>query len=282
MKIRTLSVPVVAAAITLFVSGCSNCCLFNNSKTVFDCKFDNGTERAKVVITKAPGKVKLDGVIDPKEWKGSVAYPMSQAFIYRNEKTIPAKYFANMNRKDNIVDPFEGGTVRLMYDKENLYVAAELKDTDVMQYGTEDQAHLYLTGDTLEMFLKPANSPKYWECYGTPNGKKTSLFFDTRGYPRHNDRSVLMPGIKNAVKIQGTINNFNDKDKGWTIEVVIPKKELDKTGCEFKPGVPWTILISRYNYNYGSKEGGAQFATVPELPVVNYHLLEYYADLVWK
>ena len=64
--------------------------------------------------------------------------------------------------------------------------------------------------------------------------------------------------------------------------IVIPKKELDKTGCEFKPGVPWTILISRYNYNYGSKEGGAQFSTCPELPVVNYHLLEYYAELVWK
>lgn len=272
MKLRTAAIPA-AAAVILTVSGCCK---------DFDSKFDVGTPREKITVTKAQGKVKLDGVLDEKEWAGAVVYKMAPAYRYYSPLTTPPKVLANMNRKGNEVDPFQGGTVRLMYDDENLYVGADLEDVDVMQFGKDDQTHLYQTGDTLEIFLKPVNSPKYWECYGTPNGKKTSLFFRTRWYPMHASDNVLMPGLDNAVKVHGTINKSEDKDKGWTIEIVFPRKQLAKVGCEFKPGEPWTILISRYNYTYGSKEGGPQFSTCPEIPVVNYHHLEYYGQIDWK
>ena len=272
MNLRTAAIPA-AAAVILTISGCCK---------NFDSKFDVGTPREKITVTKAQGKVTLDGVLDEKEWAGSVVYNMAPVYRYHAPQNTPPKVMANKNTKCRRVDPFQGGKVRVMYDDENLYIGAELEDFDIMQYGKEDQTYLFLTGDTLEIFLKPANSPSYWECYGTPNGKKTSLFFETRAYPRDPAKNVLMPGLNNAVKVHGTFNNPKDKDKGWTIEIVFPRKELAKTGCEFKPGEPWTILIARYNYTFGSKEGGEQFSTCPELPVVNYHHLEYYGEIDWK
>ncbi len=269
----TFSAAVIAAA-ALF-SGC--CC-----KTVYDSKFDLGTENPKIDIGKAPGQVKIDGIIDEKEWAGAASYQMQEAYVYRDRKVIPPKAFANTNIRGRRVEKFQGGNFRFMYDDKYLYVSAFLEDTDVMQYGKVDQSHFYLSGDVLEIFMKPANAPSYWECYGTPNAKKTSLFFDNRRYPLHAERSSLMKGMMVAVKVHGTLNNYSDQDKGWSIEIAFPLEQLAKAGRPFKPGEPWTILVARYNYNYGSIESNPHFSTFPELPVVNYHLLEYYANVNWK
>lgn len=274
MKTRTMMLSVAAIATGVFLAGCCG--------TIYDSKFDAGQPRAKIDISKAKGKVKLDGVLDEKEWAGATVHHIQEAYTYSNPDVIPPKVFANINRKGHRVEPFEGGTVRLMYDDKYLYVGAFLSDTDVMQTWNVDQSHFYVSGDVLEIFMKPANAPSYWECYGTPNGKKTSLFFDTRRYPLHPVRSSLMKGMAVAVKVHGTLNNYKDKDKGWSIELAFPLEQLAKTGRPFKPGEPWTFLIARYNYNYGSVQSNPHFSTYPELPVVNYHHLEYYADVNWK
>ena len=269
MNIR-MTVISAATISALFLTGCCG-------KRFFDERFDVGTPREKLTVVKAPGKVVLDGILEENEWKGAVVYPINRISQYHAPQGNPPKVMANRN-----IDPYQQGTVRLMYDDEYFYVGADLEDHDIVQYGTENQTHFYGTGDTLEIFLKPENSHSYWECYGTPNAKKTSLFFESRGYPVNKEKDVLMPGLENAVKVHGTVNNYKDKDKGWTIEIKFPRKELAKAGCEFKPGEPWTILIARYNYTYGSKEGNIQFSTAPELPAVNYHHLEYYAEIDWK
>lgn len=269
MMVKRLATISAAAAVLIAVSGCNSQC--------FDKKYDLGTPRDQITISKAPGKIKLDGILEENEWKGAEIYSLNRTEQYHSELTNPPKVMENI-----FADPYQGGTYRIMYDDEYFYIGADLVDVDVMQYGDENQSHFYTTGDTLEIFLKPANSPRYWECYGTPNAKKTSLYFETRGYPLHKDRSVLMDGIDNAVKVHGTLNNYNDTDKGWTIEMKIPRKELAKAGVDFKPGEAWTILVARYNYTYGSKRGYVQFSTSPELPIVHFHHLEYYGELVWK
>lgn len=274
MNFRIAAFSTLAVAASVILTGCCG--------SVYESKFDVGKPNGKLTVTKAAGKIKLDGVLDEKEWAGAVVHEMFPAYRYNSPATTPAKVFANMSSRKKTVDPFQGGNVRFMYDDKNLYIGAKLKDVDVMQYGNDDQSHFYGTGDTLEIFLKPANAPSYWECYATPNSGKTSLFFETRGYPIHKDRNKLMPGMKVAAKVQGTICNYKDKDEGWTVEIILPLEQLAKTGCPFKPGEPWTILVARYNYTYNSIEANPQFSTYPELPVVNYHHLEYYSDVEWK
>lgn len=274
MKMHKVMLSAAALTAGVLLSGCSS--------TIFDGKFDLGTPRAKIDVSKAPGKVNIDGILDEKEWAGATVHKICEAYPYTNPKATPPKVYANTNKKGKRVDKYEGGTVRLMYDDKYLYIGAQLEDSDVMQYGKVDQSHFYLSGDLLEMFLKPANSYSYWECYGTPNSKKTSLFFDNRRYPLNPKRSILMDGMMVASKVNGTFNNYNDKDKGWSIEVAIPRAQLAKTGRPFNPGEPWTVLIARYNYNYGSIQSNPHYSTYPELPIVNYHHLEYYAEVNWK
>ncbi len=275
MKFKSVILSSAAIAAAAVLSGC--CC-----KTVYESKFDTGTENPKLDIVKAHGLVKIDGIIDEKEWAGATVHEMSPAYVYRDPKTTPQKVYANMNLKGRRVDPFQGGSFRFMYDDKYLYVSAFLKDSDVIQYGDVNQSHFYLSGDVLEIFMKPVNAPSYWECYGTPNGKKTSLFFDNRRYPLHAERSSLMPGMIVAAKVHGTLNNYKDQDTGWSIEIAFPLEQLAKAGRPFKPGEPWTVLVARYNYNYGSVESNPHFSTFPELPVVNYHHLEYYSNVNWK
>ena len=274
MNFRAVTFSAAAAAAALILTGCCT--------NMYDCKFAVGAPNAKVDVSKAPGKVKLDGVLDKKEWAGATVYNMDRTYRYASEIATPAKVYANTSKKGHDVEPFQGGTVRLMYDKDFLYVGAELTDTDIMQFATADQGKAFGTGDAFGIYLKPANSPRYWELYGTPNGKITSFFVPTRGYPANPDDTVVMPGMKAVAKIQGTFNNYSNKDKCWTIEFAIPVKQLKKAGADFKPGTAWTILISRINYNYDSKDADPQYSTCPEFPSNSFNHIEYFADINWK
>ena len=67
-----------------------------------------------------------------------------------------------------------------------------------------------------------------------------------------------MPGLRSAVHIDGTINNNNDKDKGWTVELAIPWTSLkilaegDGRALPPKTGDTWRMDFSRFNVKKGS------------------------------
>ena len=78
-------------------------------------------------------------------------------------------------------------------------------------------------------------------------------------------------------KVYGTVNKSNDQDTHWVAEIAIPLKELAAKGVPFDENNPWSILIARYNY--GNNLRDIQYSTFPRLPVINYHLIEYYAPI---
>ena len=59
-------------------------------------------------------------------------------------------------------------------------------------------------------------------------------------------------GMKSAIKVDGTINNPNDIDKGWVVEMAIPW-DVYKTSY-FHENVPenkfWRINFSRVNWDF--------------------------------
>jgi len=59
-----------------------------------------------------------------------------------------------------------------------------------------------------------------------------------------------MPGLKTAVKIDGTINDNTDIDKGWTVEIAIPWPSLKwlANGRSLPPknGDIWRIFLGRF------------------------------------
>ncbi len=234
-------------------------------------RFGEDAPREKIIVEKTADKITLDGNLEEGAWAKAPAYTFS----------LPARKSGQLIPKvEKDPDPFESGTVKLLYNNEYLYIGAVLQDSDVVQYGQEDQEHLYQQGDTFEIFVKSEKSPKYWELYATPNGKKTTFLFESRGYARL-DWGKLDPSFLTAATVQGTLNNYNDKDKSWTVEVAIPLKMLEGlTGVKFDANGKWTILLARYNYNFGQKN--TQLSSIPQLPYASHHLLEYYAELELK
>ncbi|MEI8246352.1 MAG: carbohydrate-binding family 9-like protein [Lentisphaerota bacterium] len=231
--------------------------------------YDLGSSEVIAKYTSEP--VTLDGKLDEGDWAKAPAYSLC----------LPFKAYSNAPEsiQKNIGDKLqEQCKVKLLWDDNYLYVGGVFEDSDVMQEGKEDQSHLYNTGDLLEVFLKPANGNCYWEIYGTPNNKKTWFFFPSRGrivFPACGNNKP--ESFKVAATVDGTLNNWKDKDKSWTIEMAIPIKELTAYGAKFDNSANWTILLARYNYSvYLQKQ---ELTAFPQLSNVSWHIYEEYARL---
>ena len=215
--------------------------------------------------------VKLDGKLDESAWSKAPAYSLSLPL--KSYSTLPESIQKNLGDKLQ-----EKGKVKLLWDDNYLYVGAEFEDSDVMQEGKEDQGHLYNTGDLIEVFLKPAKTNYYWEIYGTPSNRKTWYFFPSRGRASFPACASYLPeGLKVAATVDGTLNNWKDKDKSWTIEMAIPIKELTVYGAKFDNSAEWTVLLARYNYSVYLQK--PELSAYPQLSNVNWHIYEEYARL---
>lgn len=210
----------------------------------------------QAVYTAQP--VKIDGILDDAVWKKAPAYRMALDTNATNAVT-------------------EGGEVRVAWDTNYLYVAVRFTDSDIVAEGKEDQLHHYSLGDLAEVFLKPDNETWYWELYATPAGKKTSFFFPGRGRLGVPSGFTYTCGLTVAAQCDGTLNNWEDRDREWTAEMAMPIKDLTSHGERFEPGARWRILVARYNYSryLPNKE----LSMTPALSRTNYHLTEEYAVL---
>jgi hypothetical protein len=230
---------------------------------------DNASNDVIAKYTAEP--IKIDGKMNEKAWAAAPAYDL--VLPLKSFSTLPESQQKHLGSKLQ-----EKGSVKVLWDENYIYVAAEFEDSDVMNEGKEDQSHFYSTGDLIEVFLKPAGENYYWEIYGTPNNKKTWYFFPSRGrivFPAC--ASYLPKDLSVATSVDGTLNNWRDKDKGCIIELAIPIKELTAYGAKLDNSANWTVMFGRYNYSaYLNK---IELTAYPLLSNVNFHICEEYAKL---
>lgn len=207
--------------------------------------------------------IELDGRLDEGIWATATRYPLSLSRENQEEGEI-------------LVD---GGTVQLAHDDDYLYVAVDFQDSDLAAEGEKDHEHHYQLGDVAEVFIKPRGESWYWEMYVTPQGHKTAFFFPGRGrlgLPSHFEAADI--GLDVAAEVTGTLNDWRDRDTGWTGEMRFPKADFSDVGVPFNADEPWSILVARYNYSrYLSHK---EYSMCPPLSEINYHLYEEYADLI--
>jgi hypothetical protein len=224
----------------------------------------------KAAYTRDP--ITLDGKLDEDVWQRATAYPLQlPAGSSDLDKLYDPRVAAGESK------PWDGGEVRLAWDDKYLYVAVKFEDSDVVAEGTEDQLHQYRMGDTAELFLKPADQTWMWEMYATPAGHKTAFFYPGPG------RSFL-PSVENyhsrlkvAAHVDGSLNQWHDRDNGWSAEFAVPLDELRDVGEPLAPGKPWLILVARYNYS--RYLGHLELSSAPRLPWAAFMLYEYYGKL---
>lgn len=182
----------------------------------------------EVAALYTPTPVVVDGKLDDAVWQQTPRYPTN-----------------SYNQT-----PQEAGTVQFAWDDQYFYVAAVLADSEIVQYGRQPQSLLFTTGDTFEVFLRPAVDTYYWEFYTTPTNLMSSFFFSGPGATICRlEPTELMQGLQSASTVEGTINVWQDRDQTWQLEMAIPVAGLTRYGALFGPGQNWRILVGRYNYS---------------------------------
>ncbi len=232
--------------------------LFGCAKELNEVKQMSDTYKA--VYTDQP--VIIDGKLDDKVWQQAPSYPM----------------FLSKDNIDSGKTLQEKGHVKFAWDEDYFYLAADFEDSDLIAQGKEDEMHHYKYGDLCELFLKPKDQSYYWELYATPAEKKSTMFWPSRGHLGLPDSlEKYTSGLRVAAQCNGTLNNWQDKDTGWTVEMAMPIKDLEAYGYKFGPGYDWTILVGRYNYSRYLNE--TELSMSPQLSRTAYHLYEEYASI---
>ncbi|MBI3408092.1 MAG: PQQ-dependent sugar dehydrogenase [Planctomycetes bacterium] len=172
-------------------------------------------------------------------------------------------------------------SAKLLWDREYLYFFADMEDTDLYADVTEHDGQLW-DNDVFELFFKPAdNKPGYYEFQVNAAGAILDMFLPRRGaggYQRYKkDRDFH---IEAKVHLRGTLNNWTDKDEGWSVEGKIPWKDFLPTGGRPEVGEKWKFALCRYDYSVDFE--GPELSTCAPLhtkPTPDFHAFEGYATL---
>ena len=168
-------------------------------------------------------------------------------------------------RPGTLLPPHAPTAGRMLYDDHCLYVAFQATDEDVWATYTARDSRLW-EEDVLEIFLKthPALDP-YYEFNFSPLGMVYDAFYAKRaagGYTRWSKWNCA--GLRVAASVQGTVGDWKDRDRGWTVEAAIPFADLPTlAGRAPRPGDVWQFNLARYDYSVYQPEGVEMTASGP-------------------
>ncbi|MGE5621045.1 MAG: carbohydrate-binding family 9-like protein [archaeon] len=162
--------------------------------------------------------------------------------------------------------PWYRTRAKMLWDDNNLYVAAELQEINISATMKEHDTPLYLNNN-FEIFIDPdGDTHNYAEI--ELNALNTTwdllLLKPYRDIKLASLSSWEVKGLKTAVSLNGTLNNPSDEDSSWVIEAAIPLKtfkELANSNFPPKDGNQWRVNFSRVEWgteeNQGQNESSA-------------------------
>jgi hypothetical protein len=212
--------------------------------------------------------VRIDGKLDDAAWKDAAVTPA----------------FVNVTSGNPDDDSPLQGNGKLLWDDKALYLGVSVKDEDVE--GGFDKAakdpHLW-TKDCVEIMIDPegdGDNVDYYEIQINPQ----NLVFDSR-FDAYNKPRVEPDGpfgnqdwsakLESAVDVQGTLDNADDEDQGYSVEARIPWSSFDKAkAVPPKPGDAWRMNLYAMHDNSG-------VAWSPILGQGNFHRATRFARVRW-
>ena len=184
------------------------------------------------------------------------------------------------------MEPISKTEGRIIYDNKYLYVGIKGYDQDIWSYFTERDEST-CREDVLEVFIKPDTAihpdgpDPYYNFEINALGTVLDAFNGERGaagnYTRWSNWNCN--GLKIAIQVKGTLNNWQDKDEYWTLEVAIPFAELPSlAGKSPQKGDAWLFHLARYDYSVYLPEGRELTSCAP-LSKVDFHLYDDWMKL---
>lgn len=155
------------------------------------------------------------------------------------------------------------------YDRDALYFRFSAEDDDLVDKFPENgKGMALLYADTMELFLRPPQSRGYWEFHFTPSGRSGSTHFPSRG--RRLPENVLylpVEGLKYTVRLDGTLNQMDDLDSGWSGLVEIPFKLLKERRMSFSFEEGLRVQVTSIAYSvYADWDERRQLNVIAGLP----------------
>ena len=144
--------------------------------------------------------------------------------------------------------------VKMLWDDDFLYIAAELEEPDIRGSLTMRDTVIFYDND-FEIFIDPdGDTREYYEIEMNALNTIWDLFL-TGPYRDGDDGKAItswdIRGLRTGVDIQGTLNKPGDTDKCWTLEVALPwqvLKECAANGSKPKNGDQWRFNFSRVEW----------------------------------
>ncbi len=119
--------------------------------------------------------------------------------------------------------------IKFAYDTEFLYFRFDADDDDLIDEfpKQEKKGGMYLYADAIELFVRPPRSRGYWEFHFIPSGRCGAIHFPARGRRMpSNVRYLPMENFSVKVRLDGTLNRMDDRDRGWCGVAKIPWKGI--------------------------------------------------------
>jgi hypothetical protein len=210
--------------------------------------------------------IKIDGKLDDPAWKKAA---WTTDFVDIEGAAKPQPRFRTR--------------VKMLWDDQYLYIAAELEEPDVKATLTQHDSVIFHDND-FEVFIKPLpDTESYYEFEMNALNTGWDLFLN-KPYNKQGkaDNSWDIPGLKTAVAIQGTLNDSHDKDHGWTLEIAYPLQAFQSRQQVPQPqaGTIWRINFSRVEWKPGQPRED-NWVWSPQ-GVINMHVPEQWGYLHFR
>ncbi len=232
--------------------------------------------------------VQVDGKAGPEKPAGKPRLPMARAEKLADDEKITidgkldepvwtrAPATAEWTSPDGKDGPAPKTTARFAWTPETLYIAVESADDDVWSTFTERDSNTW-EQEVIEVFIDPDGDKKdYLELQVTP----ANVIFDAK-FERHRSdlakaRAWNMAGFETAVTVDGTLNERDDTDRGYIVEMAIPVAEVPGAKSPLAHGFTWRINLFRWDAPKAGRQQAAAFSP----PVVgDFHALERFGRI---
>ncbi len=209
----------------------------------------SGQEPLRYICYRASAAPVVDGRLDDAAW---LLAPWTSYFVDIEGDRKPAPRFRTR--------------VKMLWDDQAFYVAAEMEEPHVWASLTQHDAVICMDND-FEVFIDPdGDHHEYYELELNPFNTTWDLFLP-KPY-RDGGQAVNaweIRGLRTAVHVDGTLNNPADTDRGWSVEIALPWEALREYAHRPSPprdGDSWRVNFSRVEWKHRVVNG--RYEKIPD------------------
>ncbi len=194
------------------------------------------------VAYRTTGELTMDGRLDEDDWQ-NVAWTEDFVDIEGDKRAAP----------------LYRTRVKMLWDDDYLYIAAELEEPHIWATYTERNSVIFHENN-FEVFIDPSgDTHNYYEYEVNALGTEWDLFltkpYRNGGIPMS---AWHITGLKKGIHLKGTINDPDDIDTLWRVELAFPWEILRECAPGRRKPMPaeqWRINFSRVQWRLNVVDG---------------------------